>query len=516
MSKIAVIDVGTNSVHMVLAEVLPDFTYKILDRFKDMARLGNGAFESQRLSDEAIARGLSVIGRLVTLAKNKGYDRMIAVATSAVREAKNGGDFIDTVKEQTGLRVRVISGVEEARLIFLGVKNSVPMTEQPALAIDVGGGSVEVMAGNRDQLLHAKSLKLGAIRLSDQFLKRTPPSERMLDELEELINDQLKQTLDGFKVKRFDSLIATSGMAGNLAEVIHLRRTNRPLPQLNLATVSLKEVKEIEQELRHSTIKERLAIPGLDPKRVDTLFPATIVIRRLMELSNRDELVLCDKAIREGVIYDFIERHRERIKAEADIPDLRRRNVLALARRCRAPETHSLHVAALALRLFDQTKRLHNLGETERDWLEFAAILHDIGYLISERQHHKHTYYLITNTELGGLSSDELLVIANIARYHRRAHPHSKHESFDELTPKLQRSVRILASLLRIADGLDRTHFSVVRTVDVKIGATVKIIAHVTGDAELEAWAAKGRADLFERTFRRRVQLTLEAQEDVA
>ena len=516
MSKIAVIDVGTNSVHMVLAEVLPDFTYKILDRFKDMARLGNGAFESQRLSDEAIARGLSVIGRLVTLAKNKGYDRMIAVATSAVREAKNGGDFIDTVKEQTGLRVRVISGVEEARLIFLGVKNSVPMTEQPALAIDVGGGSVEVMAGNRDQLLHAKSLKLGAIRLSDQFLKRTPPSERMLDELEELINDQLKQTLDGFKVKRFDSLIATSGMAGNLAEVIHLRRTNRPLPQLNLATVSLKEVKEIEQELRHSTIKERLAIPGLDPKRVDTLFPATIVIRRLMELSNRDELVLCDKAIREGVIYDFIERHRERIKAEADIPDLRRRNVLALARRCRAPETHSLHVAALALRLFDQTKRLHNLGEPERDWLEFAAILHDIGYLISERQHHKHTYYLITNTELGGLSSDELLVIANIARYHRRAHPHSKHESFDELTPKLQRSVRILASLLRIADGLDRTHFSVVRTVDVKIGATVKIIAHVTGDAELEAWAAKGRADLFERTFRRRVQLTLEAQEDVA
>ena len=516
MSKIAVIDVGTNSVHMVLAEVLPDFTYKILDRFKDMARLGNGAFESQRLSDEAIARGLSVISRLVTLAKNKGYDRMIAVATSAVREAKNGGDFIDTVKEQTGLRVRVISGVEEARLIFLGVKNSVPMTEQPALAIDVGGGSVEVMAGNRDQLLHAKSLKLGAIRLSDQFLKRTPPSERMLDELEELINDQLKQTLDGFKVKRFDSLIATSGMAGNLAEVIHLRRTNRPLPQLNLATVSLKEVKEIEQELRHSTIKERLAIPGLDPKRVDTLFPATIVIRRLMELSNRDELVLCDKAIREGVIYDFIERHRERIKAEADIPDLRRRNVLALARRCRAPETHSLHVAALALRLFDQTKRLHNLGEPERDWLEFAAILHDIGYLISERQHHKHTYYLITNTELGGLSSDELLVIANIARYHRRAHPHSKHESFDELTPKLQRSVRILASLLRIADGLDRTHFSVVRTVDVKIGATVKIIAHVTGDAELEAWAAKGRADLFERTFRRRVQLTLEAQEDVA
>src|SRR5678810_212660 len=142
MSKIAVIDIGTNSVHMVIAEVRPDFTYKILDRFKDMARLGNGAFETQRLSEEAIARGLSVIGRLVTLAKNKGYDRIIAVATSAVREAKNGGDFIDLVAEQTGLKVRVISGTEEARLIFLGVKNNVPMTEQPVLSVDVGGGSV--------------------------------------------------------------------------------------------------------------------------------------------------------------------------------------------------------------------------------------------------------------------------------------------------------------------------------------------------------------------------------------
>ena len=216
MSKIAVIDIGTNSVHMVIAEVRPDFTYKILDRFKDMARLGNGAFETQRLSEEAIARGLSVIGRLVTLAKNKGYDRIIAVATSAVREAKNGGDFIDLVREQTGLRVRVISGEEEARLIFLGIKNSVPMTEQPALAVDVGGGSVEVIAGNRDQLLQAKSLKLGAIRLADQFLKRTPPSERMLKDLEGLVNEQLTQTLNGFKVKRFDSLIATSGMAGTV------------------------------------------------------------------------------------------------------------------------------------------------------------------------------------------------------------------------------------------------------------------------------------------------------------
>lgn len=516
MSKIAVIDIGTNSIHMVLAEVLPDFTYKILDRFKDMTRLGNGAFTTHRLSEDAISRGLGVLRHLVTLAKNKGYDRIIAVATSAVREARNGGDFIDLVAKETGLTVRVVSGPEEARLIFLGIKNSVPMTDQPSLAVDVGGGSVELMVGNREHLLHAKSLKLGAIRLVDQFLKRTPPSENMLRSLEEAVTDQLKAALESFKTKRFDGLIATSGMAANLAEVIHLKQNNRPLQQLNLATVTLKDVKAIEEELRHSTIKERLSITGLDPKRVDTLFPTAIVLRRLMELSGRDELILCDKAIREGVIYDFIVRHRERIKAEVEVPDLRRRNVLALARRCQAPEVHSLHVASLALRLFDQTRRLHKLGDTERDWLEYAAILHDIGYLISERQHHKHAYYLITHSGLGGLSGDEILMVANIARYHRRAIPHSKHEEFDALSSRSQRIVRALSALLRIADGLDRTHFSVVRTLDVKIGTTIKIIAHVTGDAQLEVWAARGRADLFERVFRRRVQFHLQPQEDAA
>ena len=161
MAKIAVIDIGTNSIHMVLAEIQPDASYKILDRFKDMTRLGNGAFTTHRLSDEAITRGLDVIRNLVTLAKNKGYDRIIAVATSAVREAKNGGDFIDLVAEHTGLTVRVISGTEEARLIFLGVKNNVPMTEQPTLSVDVGGGSVELMVGNRDQLLSRQEPEAG-------------------------------------------------------------------------------------------------------------------------------------------------------------------------------------------------------------------------------------------------------------------------------------------------------------------------------------------------------------------
>lgn len=516
MLKIAVIDIGTNSIHMVLAEVQPDASYRIVDRFKDMTRLGNGAFATRRLSDDAMTRALDVIRNLVTLARNKGFDRIVGIATSAVREAQNGGDFIDLVAEHTRLKIRVVSGIEEARLIFLAVKNSIPLTDQPALAVDVGGGSVELMVGNRDQLLHVKSLKLGAIRLVDQYLQRTPPASSTLRALEDTVTAQLTAALNSFKMKRFDSLVATSGMAGNLAEIIHLRRTNRPLVQLNLTKISLKDVREIESDLAHSTIKARLAIPGLDPKRADTLLPASLVLRRIMELSGQDELILCDKAIREGVIYDFIDRHRERLKAEAEIPDLRRRNVVALARRCQAPEVHSLHVASLALRLFDQTQRLHKLGTAERAWLEYAAILHDIGYLINERQHHKHAYYLIVNSELGGLSRDDVHIVANLARYHRRAIPHPKHDEFESLSHKNKRIVRFLSAILRIADALDRTHFSVVRTLDVKIGKTITIHLHVTGDAVLETWAAKGRADLFEQVFRRPVKFMVSAEEDEA
>jgi exopolyphosphatase / guanosine-5'-triphosphate,3'-diphosphate pyrophosphatase len=508
VSKLAVIDIGTNSIHMVLAEILPDASFKILDRFKDITRLGNGAFASKRLADEVMARALEVLRTLVTLARNKGFDRVIAVATSAVREAENGGDFVAMVLEETGLRVRVISGAEEARLIFLGVKNSIALPEGPTLIVDIGGGSVELVVGTREGMLHGASLKLGAIRLADQYLPKTPPFESMMRTLEQAVLTHLRDAVTSFKTKKFLSLIATSGMAGNIGEIIHLHHTGRPLPQHNLATVSLKDIRALQAQLAQASLKNRLAVPGLDPKRVDTLLPATVLLRCLLELSGLSELTLCDKAIREGVIYDFIVRHREGLKAENEIPDVRRRNVMGLARRCHAPESHSLHVAELALSLFDQTQRVHRLGSRERTWLEYAAILHDVGYLINPRQHHKHAYYLITHSDLAGLAAEEIHVIAAVARYHRRALPTLKHEEFDCLTPGLQRTVKILASLLRIADGLDRTHFSLVRNVAVKFGKQITIEVHLKGDAEMELWAAKSRADLFEQVFHRRIEFS--------
>ncbi|MFN3680453.1 MAG: HD domain-containing protein [Nitrospira sp.] len=508
MAKLAVIDIGTNSIHMVLAEILPDGGYKILDRFKDITRLGDGAFAARRLSDEAMGRALSFLKTLVTLARNKGFDRIVAIATSAVREARNGGEFVNRVVEHTGLDVRVISGTEEARLIYLGVKNSIALPEKPALIVDVGGGSVELIVGNRERMLHAQSLKLGAIRLVDQFLSKTPPPAPVLHVLEKTVTDQLHTAIESFTIRQFHQLIATSGMAANLAEVIHLKQTGRPLPQHNLATVALKDLRSLETELARSSLRARLAIPGLDPKRADTLLPAAVVLRCLMELLGLQEMTLCDKAIREGVIYDFIVRHREGLEAEREIPDVRRRSVMRLVRRCQAPEVHSLHVAALALCLFDQTQPWHRLGSQERNWLEYAATLHDIGYLINARQHHKHAYYLIRHSDLEGFTASEIEVMANVARYHRRALPSLKHQGFENLPPPLRRVVKILAALLRIADGLDRTHFSVVQSVKVKLGKTAVVEATVCGDAEIEFWAAQNRSELFEQVFHRPIRFS--------
>ena len=510
MSRLAVVDIGTNSIHMVLAEIDPDGGYTLLDRVKDMTRLGDGTFQTRRLSDQSMGRGIEVLKNFTTLARNKGYNRIVMTATSAVREAKNGGEFIEQVARVTGVRVRVVTGKEEARLIYLGVRHSMDLADRPSLIIDVGGGSVELISGNRKKMVQGESLKIGAIRLKDQCLRHEPPTKSEIRNLQNAIDDQVKPALKQFKSDKFVHLIASSGMAGNLAEMIHLRRTGNPIPQLNLATLTLKEIKDVEADLTTCRTTERHALLGLDPKRVDTLLPATAVIRTLMEKTGHQEILISDKAIREGVIYDFIEKNQAGLRAEREIPNLRLRNVMALGRRCQFPEVHSRHVARLATSLFDQTQSLHGLGEEEREWLEYGALLHDIGYLIHPRQHHKHSYYLIKNSNVSGFRAEEIEMIASVARYHRRSTPGKEHVSLQSLPVNGQKIVSMLSALLRIADGLDRSHFSVVKKIHVILGKTVTIQLTTIGDSELEIWTAHSRSDFFKSVFKRPVRFATE------
>ena len=506
MQRVAVIDIGTNSIHMVLAEIGKNLSYKIVDRIKEMARLGDGTFATHRLSPEVMERGLAVLNRFALLAKNKGFDTILPVATSAVREAKNGGDFIKLVRKKLGLRVRVITGEEEARLIYLGVRHSMDLSDSPAMIVDIGGGSVEVMACTSKRLKFVRSLKLGAIRLKDQYLKTDPPDKKMVQRIEQAVSQSLKKALPK-NARSLRSLVATSGMVGNLAEIIYLARTGRALSQIDMAMISLKEIKEVELLLGTKDTEGRLKILGLDPRRVDTLYPGVLVLRMLMECLGAKQVRVSDKAVREGIIYDFIQQHHEGLRAEQEIPNVRRRQILLLARRYQYPKIHSHHTAKLALSLFDQTQSIHGMGAAEREWLEYASWLHDIGHHIQENQHHKHTYYLISHADLPGFSSDEIAILANVARYHRRGLPKVGHRGFKLLNSEQRKTVLGLSAILRIADGLDRSHFSVVKGIKADVGKSLRLHVAFRYDPELELWTTERRKKLFEKIFHCQVEL---------
>ncbi len=508
MQRLAVIDIGTNSIHMVLAEIGKGLSCTIVDRIKEMARLGDGTFASRQLSQEAMERGLAVLKRFSLLAKNKGFETIIPVATSAVREAKNGGDFLKLVRKALRLKVRVITGEEEARLIYLGVRHSMDLSNSPAMIVDIGGGSVELMACTPKRLKFVRSLKLGAIRLKDHYLKVDPPDKKMVQRMEQVVVQAVKKALVRKKAMLLGSVVATSGMAGNLAEIVYLARTGQVLSQIDMAVISLKEIKEVEQLLRTKDAEGRLKISGLDPRRVDTLYPGVMVLRVLLECLGAEEVRISDKALREGVMYDFIQQHYEGLKAEQEIPSVRRRQVLLLARRYRYPKVHSHHTAALALSLFDQTQSMHGMGTQEREWLEYASLLHDIGHHIQENQHHKHTYYLIMHADLSGFSIEEIRLMANVARYHRRALPKSGHRGFKMLNAQHRKAVLKLSAILRIADGLDRTHFSVVKSVKADIREqSLWLDVRYRHDPELELWTTQRRKALFEKVFQCSVEL---------
>ncbi|HBP87908.1 MAG TPA: hypothetical protein DD706_09450 [Nitrospiraceae bacterium] len=363
------------------------------------------------------------------------------------------------------------------------------------------------MACTEKRLQFVRSLKLGAIRLKDQFLKSDPPDKKIVDRVERLVDQTLKKSLSKKRFTHCQQLVATSGMAGNLAEIIYLARTGRPLPQIDMATIELGEVREVEELLKTKDTQARLKIPGLDPRRVDTLYPGVLMLRLLMERLGVKQVRLSDKAIREGVIYDFIQQHQEGLRAEQEIPNVRRRQVLLLARRYQYAQVHAHHIAKLALSLFDQTRSMHHLGEREREWLEYAALLHDIGHHIREKKHHKHTYYLITHADLPGFSSEEVGVMANVARYHRRGQPNMKHQGFRLLERKQRTVVSYLSSMLRIADGLDRSHFSVVKKISLEPGSILRLQVFFRYDPELELWTTERRMKFFEKIFRCRIEL---------
>ena len=488
--RIAAIDIGTNSIHMIVARVRPDLSFEIIDREKDMVRLGAGGLDGRSLTPTAVSAALQTLTKFRRLADSHKVDEIVAAATSATREADNGGDFIAEVARLTGIRIRVISGTEEARLIHLAAGYGVDIGKSTGVVIDIGGGSVEVTLGPATHLTLGQSFKVGVIRLTERFVKSDPLSGRDERRLTKHLNREMGAYLDQVVNRGFDRVIGTSGTILSLGALAS-SEGGAPIEELRNRRVSAKALHRLRKRLTSVSLEERLAIPGLDPRRADLSVAGSVLLDTIVRRLGADEFTLCDLALREGLILDYIHRNSARIRKVERYPDVRRRSVVELGERCGYWSEHAQHVTRLALSIFDQSRSVHGFGDRERNWLEYGALLHDVGVHISYERHHRHSYYLIKNGDLRGFDPKETEIIALIARYHRQATPKKSHEGYSDLNGALRRTVKTLAAMVRLAEGLDRSHSQALAGIDLyPRGDDYLARLRATGDAELELWAA--------------------------
>jgi exopolyphosphatase/guanosine-5'-triphosphate,3'-diphosphate pyrophosphatase len=433
------------------------------------------------------------------LAESHKVDESLAVPTSATREAENGGEFLQAVTDQTGIRPRVISGTEEARLIHLAAVYGVSVTGDAVVVIDIGGGSVEVTRGSGPAVELGRSFKLGVIRLTERFVKTDPLEPRDERRLVRHVDAEIGKYLREIAAAGFERVIGTSGTILSLGTVASAADGHAPSGSMRNRRIPAKAIRQIRKDLVALDLEKRLRVPGLEPRRADLAVAGAILLDELLRRLGAQEITLCDLSLREGLVLDYIARHRKEIAQADRYPDVRRRSVFELADRCKYWPDHSQHVARLAIALFDQTRAIHGLTDREREWLEYAAILHDIGVLISYEGHHKHSYYLVKNGDLRGFEPEEIETISLVARYHRmgtrsaatRASGICRADAPDR--PHAGGDVRL-------AESLDRSHAQSITGIEVHDRGDDDLLQlRTSGDAELELWAATRHAAPFER-----------------
>jgi exopolyphosphatase/guanosine-5'-triphosphate,3'-diphosphate pyrophosphatase len=503
------IDVGTNSIHLIVVELDAAFdTSRVVHKAREMVRLGSDdALASGQLSRKAMERGVEAIARFNDAALAEGAESVRAVATSAVRETANGADFRDMVAARTGLQLEILDGLEEARLIHLGVANGYPLYDRVACIVDIGGGSTELVVADGDRPYLVESVKLGSLRLYDAFVRGKPDPLRAARQLEAHVAEVLAPLAERMRHYRLDLAIGTSGTIMGLA-ALDAAQQGIEVKGVHGYTLSRARLETLQRQMLLLTEAERRRMPGMNPRRADIIVAGNAVLIGALETLGRDEIVVCERALRDGVVVDLAHRDRALAQRLGGERAQRLDAVETLAHRYEHLGGHQRHVARLALTLFERLAPLHGLAPGDRDLVWAAAMLHGIGRFVSDSGHHKHAAYLIRHTPLDGWSADERELVAQIARYYRKALPKPAHLEYAALAPADRRRVDVLASLLRIADGLDIRHLGVVTDVAaVPEGGLVVVHAQADGDASRELDAAMEKADLFERTFGARVIL---------
>jgi exopolyphosphatase/guanosine-5'-triphosphate,3'-diphosphate pyrophosphatase len=462
----------------------------------------------KRLEPDAIERGLNTLRRFQQVAASRGA-QVHAVATSAVREAENRGEFVRRAYDEAGVRVAVISGAEEARLIRLGALQAVPAYDQRHLVIDIGGGSTEFIVGEGDEVLASRSLKLGAIRLTERFGLDAAVKRKTLEECRQFIRSYLVSVARTVQALGFEVVIGSSGTIVNLAEMARAARGDAPLKQVSGATLDAEGVAQVIELLAAcESIEDRTAIPGIDPKRADIVLGGALVLEQAFAMFGIHEMVVSDFALREGVLLDTL-RRRDKTSI-GHLRELRYESVMHLAALVPGERDHAEHSTELALRLFEQTTDLHGLDPAYEELLEAAGFLANVGLFVSHDRHHLHSYYVIRNSDvLTGFTDEEIELIAQVARYHRKSAPKPTHPEFAALSEDAQHVVRVLAGLLRIGVALDRTRTAVVGDVTARAKKNELVIElHGDGDTSLERYTADARKALLEDALG--VEVTIE------
>jgi exopolyphosphatase / guanosine-5'-triphosphate,3'-diphosphate pyrophosphatase len=502
--RIAAIDVGSNSVRLLVAEYDPASGLTVIDELKDQPRLAAGLAGTGCLDDAAMERALQTLGRMRQVCQRRNVQRIAAVATAAVREAENGPWFVRRVRQELDIPLRIIDAETEAALSYRSVAHHFQLAGERTLVADIGGGSLELIGAVDGLVEHTFSLPLGAVRLTELYLTGERTIQRELAVLRKHIRKQLKRTLSS-REWAAAAVIGSGGTFTTLARVTQARRAVPPGDTVHGVSVEAAEVERLLDWLASRTPEQRRQVPGLNPQRADIILAGLAVTAELLDWVRTRSITVSAFGLREGLLLEMA-------GAEEAVVRDPLRLFREFAERCQSDRRHVEHVRLLALQLFEQLGEPLGCGPEEQLLLEAASLLHDVGQLVSYPKHHRHSYSLITHAERLGLAPRERELVALVSRYHRRTGPRRKHPEFAALPPADQDVVRRLSAVLRVADGLDRGHSAAVETVTATLSDESLVLAVTPGSAQadlgLECWGASRKADVLAKLLQRDVMVT--------
>jgi exopolyphosphatase/guanosine-5'-triphosphate,3'-diphosphate pyrophosphatase len=514
-ARIAAIDVGSNSIRLVVAEVLPSGGYRVLDEERENTRLAAALTKTGRLDPKAADATIGVLRNFMSIAAGYGANEMRAIGTSALRDAEDGPEFCDRVRKELKLSIEVISANEEARLAFLSVARAFDITGREVAVADIGGGSTEIVLASSGLVDQVYETRLGAVAVAEVCGVTGASSEKRVAKLRQYIDRALIKEIHEPPFVP-DMLFGTGGTFTALAAIMMARQGLAGQPMWGFR-VTRAQIRHLVSDLANMTLERRCKVQGLSPQRADIIVAGLAIVERIMRHLRVNVVQVHTRGVRDGLLLTMVSsRYAPRAEADAvdgtrSVPatsaEERRAAVEEFAKNCGVDLVHARQVARIAGLLWKQLTQPLGLQAEDRELIEAAALVANVGYLINFEGHHKHSYHLIMNSELAGFERRQLQMLANVARYHRGNRPKKRHDNYRALSPDDKRRVSALAAILRLALALDRTHQQNVSDVRARVlDDVVRIIIQSQGDANVDLWAAERKVDLFEKVFGRKVR----------